>query len=70
MYYYIINYWDEIDCELYTDSGIVAATSYGEAAQRATEYYGTQNTVDIQLSELEQVLSEEELLEMFKHEGE
>ena len=65
MYYYVINYWDEIDCEPRTDSGIVAAASYGEAAQRATEYYGTQNVVDIQLSELEQVLSEEELLEMF-----
>ena len=70
MYYYVINYWDEIDCAPRTDPGVVAATSYGEAAQRATEYYGTQNVVDIQLSELEQVLSEEELLEMFKREGE
>ena len=70
MYYYVINYWDEIDNEPRTDSGIVAATSYGEAAQRATEYYGTKNVVDIQLSELEQVLSEEELLDMFESEGE
>ena len=66
MYYYVINYWDEIDCEPRTDSGVVAANSYGEAAKRATEYYGTSNVVDVKITALEQILSEEEILEMFE----
>lgn len=61
MYYYIINFWDEIDNETSEERGIVGASSYGEAAKKAVEYYGEKNVIDIKLYELESVICEDEI---------
>lgn len=65
MYCYVINFWDEIDNTDCTEKGIVGASSYGEAAQKITDYYGAKNVIEIKLYESEDVLCQDELLDMF-----
>lgn len=65
MYYYTINFWDEIDNETSEGRGIVGASSYAEAAKKAVEYYGEKNVIDIKLYELESVMCADEIEDMF-----
>lgn len=68
MYYYVINYWDNIDQEPRTDSGVVCAENYGAAANKVEKYYVAEDILDVKLSELEEILSEDELMDMFENE--
>ena len=64
MYRYTVNFWDELRNETATDSGLVAGSTYGEAANRVVDYYGQKNVVDIALYETEFVLCNDELADM------
>lgn len=69
MFYYDVEFWDELNQEPNVERGVVHGNSYGEAADKLIEYYGEHNVVTISLSEVEPVMSEEELIDMFEKEN-
>ena len=69
MFYYVIEYWDNEEQKVVHESGLVGATSYSEAAERLTRYFGSRLT-SMELTEWETVLCEEEILDGFAHEVE
>lgn len=66
MFYYKVNYWDAIDQKSRCESGILAAKTYGEAADRLVSYYGASEISDVYLCEWEDVLTEDEIMEGFE----
>lgn len=67
MYYYVVEYWDNLDQESRTDSGVISAENYSAAAGKVEEYYGSENVVELKLSELvEKILPEDELMDIFE----
>jgi len=66
MYYYVVEYWDNLDQESRTDSGVISTENYSAAADKVEEYYGSENIVELKLSKLEEILSEDELMDMFE----
>lgn len=68
MYYYVVEYWDNLDQESRTDSGVLSAVNYSTAADKVEEYYGSEYVVELKLSKLEEILSEDELMDMFESE--
>lgn len=66
MYYYVVEYWDNLDQESRTDSGVVSAENYSAAANKVEEYYGSEFVDKLKLSKLEEILSEDELMDMFE----
>lgn len=66
MYYYVVEYWDNLDQESRTDSGVLSAENYSAAADKVEEYYGSGYIVELKLSSLEEILSEDELMDMFE----
>lgn len=66
MYYYVVEYWDNLDQESRTDSGVISAENYSAAANEVEEYYGSEYVVELKLSKLEEILSEDELIDMFE----
>ena len=69
MYHYTVEYWDKEEQRNIHQSGLVGATSYSEAAERLTAYFGS-NLSSMELTEWESVLCEDEILEGFTHEVE
>ena len=68
MYYYVVEYWDNLDQESRTESGVISAKNYSAAADKVEEYYGSEYVVELKLSKLEEILSEDELMDMFESE--
>ena len=68
MYYYVVEYWDDLDQESRTDSGVISAENYSAAANKVEEYYDSGYIVELKLSRLEEILSEDELMDMFEAE--
>ena len=66
MFYYKIDFWDEIDHEERQESGIMSAKDYAEAAGKVVGYYGASNVIGIYLEEWEDVLTEDEVMEGFE----
>lgn len=70
MFEYKVRYWDELDesgTSIIDGRGIVAANTYGEAAERVLKYFGKSNVIYMALCEMEDVLDTEELAEMLKN---
>lgn len=67
MYHYIVEYFDEYEKCYRKESGLTGATSYGEAAGKVAEYYG-HPLVSLTLTEWENPLSEEEIMDGFDYE--
>ena len=67
MYHYYVEFWDELEQRNCSDSGLTWGVTYGDAANRVTEYYGVENVSTIQLEEWESVMPEEFLLDGFVH---
>ena len=61
MFYYKVEFWDEIECKNTTDEGLTDADTYGKAADKVQEYYGKDNVVTISLTEFENVLTVDDL---------
>ena len=68
MFRYKVTYFDEIDKIVATESGILAARTYGEAADRLVELYGKENVNVIGLYELDNWLTDEQLSDELKDE--
>lgn len=66
MFEYKVYYHNEEENKPVYEKGIVSSCSYGDAANRLVEYFGQQNIITIELTELMDVLSFEELQEMFE----
>ena len=66
MFYYKVNYWDEVDSKQREESGLLSAKDYGSAAKKVTDYYGAGNVNSLYLEEWEDVLTEDELMEGFE----
>lgn len=66
MFYYQIDFWDEIDNERRQESGLLAATSYSKATERVTRYYGADSVISLYLEEWEDILTEDDLLDQFE----
>ena len=64
MFRYTVEYHDEITGELSTSSGIVAASTYGAAADRLVEYHGLEYIVSVSIYMMDDVLCDEELRDM------
>ena len=65
MFYYKIDYLDEITEEINVEQGITSGATYSEAANELTQYYGEDNIISIYFSALDSVLNEDEILDMF-----
>lgn len=61
MFRYKVTYFDEIDKIVATESGILSAETYGEAANRLVEIYGKENINVIGLYELDTWLTDAQL---------
>ena len=70
MYHYIVEFWDNEEQRAVHESGLVGATSYVEAAERLSKYYGNIRLTSMELVEWETILCEEEILDGFAHEVE
>lgn len=68
MYYYLVEYWDTDSQKVGTESGMTGGATYGAAADKVVALYGLKNIVSIKLTELGDILYEEEILDMFNHE--
>lgn len=63
MFRYKITYFDELDKEVKTESGVLVASSYGYAADKLVDTYGKENVNVIGLYELNDWITDEELRE-------
>lgn len=63
MFRYKITYFDELDKEVKTESGILVASSYGYAADKLVDIYGKENVSVIGLYELDDCIADEQLRE-------
>lgn len=63
MFRYKVTYFDEIDKIVTTESGILAAESYGYAANKLVDTYGKENISVIGLYELDDWITDEQLRE-------
>ena len=68
MYYYLVEYWDSDSQKVVTESGMTSGETYGAAADKVVELYDLENIISIELTKLEDILYEEEILDMFNHE--
>ena len=66
LFKYTVDYFDNDLDEPATESGIVAALSYGSAADYVVHLYGSDNVVGIELYETIICLSKDDLKEIFK----
>lgn len=67
MYHYIVEFWDSDEHKMVRESGLVASSGYETAAGNLVHYFG-HNLISMQLTEWENPLSEEEILDGFTHE--
>ena len=68
MYYYLVEYWDSDSQKVVTESGMCGGTTYSAAAEKVVKLYGAKSLVSMKLTELDGILYEEEILDMFNHE--
>ena len=61
MYRYEVTYWNSEISDPEFEKGIVAATDYGDAANKVVDYYGQENIIDIKLYILEYLLTDEDI---------
>ena len=63
MFYYKVHYWDDYNQEPADENGVLAAADYGEAALKVVDHYGKDNVGTLALSEWEDALCRDGLLE-------
>ena len=61
MFYYKVEFWDEIESRNTTEQGLTDADTYGKAADKVQEYYGKDKVVTISLTEFEDILTLDDL---------
>lgn len=68
MYHYIVEYWDTKDQEIRTQSGLVSAESYSNAVEVISSSYKEENIVSLKIYQVDSILEEEEINDIFEHE--
>ena len=64
MFEYNVKYVDEDDnFSVLEEKGLVAGSSYGDAASRVAKYYGENNICDLKLCILEDILTIDDIKE-------
>jgi len=66
MFRYKTTWLDDIEEKVTTESGIVIGKDYGEAANRVAAFYGREHVITIALTELEDILTEDSIIDEFK----
>lgn len=69
MFSYVVIFSNEIGATT-TEKGIVAAETYGKAADKLVSFYGKSSLMTMVLTELNDILTEEEIIEEFETQGE
>lgn len=70
MFSYVVTFFDNEVRATKTEKGIVAAETYGKAADRLVSFYGESFLMTMALTELNDILTEEEITEEFEAQGE
>ena len=70
MFSYVVTFFDNEIRETITEKGIVAAETYGKAADRLVSFYGESFLMTMALTELNDILTEEEITKEFETQGE
>jgi len=70
MFSYVVTFFDNEIRATTTEKGIVAAETYGKAADRLVSFYGKSFLMTMALTELNDILTEEEITEEFETQGE
>ena len=60
MFEYVIEYYDVDNCEDATDAGFVSASTWAEAAQKLSDYYGEKQVISLNLTMNEDIYSFED----------
>lgn len=63
MFHYTVDFWDDEIKESQQETGIVGATTYSEAAQRISDYYGADNIVTISMTQWEDLITTDDLIQ-------
>ncbi len=67
MFFYRIEFFDEVNKEITKGTGLVAAQGWSEACTQIVEYYGEKNIINIEsLYECDPIIELKELKCMFK----
>lgn len=61
MYFYTVKFIDEDRPYAMDESGVISATSYQEAVERLTEYYGENDIVSMTLEAWEDIVTVDEI---------
>lgn len=70
MFSYVVTFFDTEIKTTTTEKGIVVAETYGKAADRLVNFYGKSELITMALTELNDILTEEEIIEEFEAQGE
>ena len=68
MFHYTVTYFDTYENKTITEKGLLAAIDYGEAANKLVKFYGEEHVDTIGLAKLEDILTEQEVIDEFNHE--
>ena len=66
MFKYQVDFWDEFNKISTTEQGLTSAISYGEAAEKITDFYGKDNIYSIYIEAWGNILTKDDILEGFK----
>lgn len=68
MFAYCIEYVNEENpIETLNETGVVCGVDYGEATNRVVEFYGRENILSIKIYECEDVLTEDDVFDLFRY---
>ena len=70
MYKYRVEFWDEVEGIVTYENGVTDGGSYSEAADHISDYYGVENLMSMKLEELDTILLDDDLKNMFDDEVE
>lgn len=70
MFSYVVTFFDNKIEATRTEKGIVAAETYGKAADKLVNFYGKSFLMTMVLTELNNILTEEEIIDEFETQGE
>lgn len=68
MFSYTVTFFDSIERKTMTEKGLLAAADYSTAATKLVSYYGKDYLITMTLTEVEDILSKDAIMEEFEFE--
>ena len=68
MFYFKVEFWDELLEKDTIEEGFLAAPTYVDATERLCQYYGKENIIKMTLSAYEDLILRKDIDEVFKYE--